>query len=83
MRDADHTGLRIGEQHRQAVGGEHAQGHACTRSHLRIGFDHAHASRGMPLIVLRAGEVVSERGVPAEHLVHVHGLAGVHLRNDA
>ncbi len=48
MRGTDHTGFRIGHEHRQAVGREHAERHVLLRGHLAVGFDHCRISAVSP-----------------------------------
>lgn len=46
MRGADHASFRIGHEHRQAVGGEHAERHVLLSGHLAVRFNHCRLIRG-------------------------------------
>ena len=75
VRCADHAGFGIGHEHRQAVGGEHAERHVLPGRHLAVGFDDGRLTvipRRVVFAVrlvfrlLRAGHVESERLVDDE-----------------
>ena len=62
---ADHAGLGVGHQHRQAIRSEHAQSHTRARRDLPV---RLHDGRGLRLAVGghltgRAGHIEAERGV--------------------
>ena len=87
MRGTDHTGFRIGHEHRQAVGREHAERHVLLRGHLAVGFDHCRIIRGFGHLLsgfaFAAGRVETERTVHYERFVHIDGNAGMHLADQA
>ena len=90
----DDPGLRVGEQHRQAVRGEHTNGDVLAAGHLGIALDHLHfgvlglnvvhhrLARTLRLglgLGMGTGCVETERLVLGIDLVDVHRLARMHL----
>ncbi len=79
MRGADHACFGIRQQHRQAIRGEHAQGHVPLRGHLAVRFDDGRLLVRFTITGLRAGHVEAERTIQHERIVHIDGPAGMHL----
>ena len=87
MRGADHASFRIGHEHRQAVGREHAERHVLLSGHLAVRFNHCRLIRGFAHLLsgfaLAARHVETERTVHDEQFVHIDGNAGMHLADQA
>ena len=87
MRGTNHTGFRIGHEHRQAVGREHAERHVLPRGHLAVGLDHCRLIRGFAHLLsgfaLAARHVETERTVHDEQFIYIDGNAGMHLADQA
>ena len=78
MGHADHAGFGVGQQHRQAVGGEDAEGDAAPGRDLGVGLDH----RRLRLAAVgqcAAGGVEPVVAVRCIRFIHVDGGAGVDL----